>query len=85
MLVQEYRIISEEGVARDGLFVDRLLVGLVVGCIVGICIGISIIGFKVIDKNNEIKSIQSNNYVIPKSKAKGLYLQMPDGKLYKRQ
>ena len=85
MLVQEYRIISEEGVARDGFFVDRFVIGFIIGCLIGACIACIITGFTLVDKQNEIDSIHKHNYVIPKSKALGLYLQMPDGKLYKRQ
>lgn len=85
MLIQEHRLITEEGLSRDGVFVDRLVIGTIIGIIIGSCITVLLTGFKLVDKQNEIDLLHKNNYIIPKSKTLGLYLQMPDGKLYKRQ
>ena len=85
MLVQEYRIISEEGISRDGFFVDRFVIGLLIGFTIGLAVMAFVMWCELSIKQNNIDKIYKQNYIIPKAKTLGTYIQMPDGKLYKRQ
>lgn len=85
MLVQEYRIMKENGTSTDGFFIDRLLIGIVIGVACTIILLFPVMVGLVDVKEKEIQQIKNKNYLIPKSQALGTYLQMPDGKLYKKQ
>ena len=85
MLIQEYRIMKENGTSTDGFFVDRLLVGLLLGAVLTSIFSLFIMLAVVDVKEKEILQIKHNNYLIPKSQSLGTYIQMPDGKLYKKQ
>lgn len=85
MLVQEYRIMKENGTSTDGFFVDRLLVGLILGVVTASILWWLLLSVLINIKDTEIQGIKNRNYLIPKSQSLGTYLQMPDGKLYKKQ
>lgn len=77
--------IHDDGSAKNGYFIKEWFAGFILGTIVCSCINL---GFDLIGefaKAKKEENFKKQNYIIPKTSAKGLYLQLEDGKLYKKQ
>lgn len=77
--------VYEDGSTDNGYFIKEWFAGFILGTIVCslINLGFNLIGELASAKREE--TFKKQNYVIPKASAKGLYLQLEDGKLYKKQ
>lgn len=78
MMIKRANTIYEDGATDCGYFMREWLAGFIMGVIISVSILTAISGLVDI-------SMRENNYVIPKNKCRGLYLQLDDGRLYKEQ
>lgn len=78
MLIKRADSIYEDGTSDNGYFIRECVAGCIIGSIITftICFMFASVIWSV---------TKQNNYIIPKASAKGLYLQLEDGKLYKKQ
>ena len=77
-LIRKANTIDEEGSTTTGYFIDDMLCGFILGCVVTSLFAIFIFCC--------IKGcVQEENYIIPKKATKGSYIQLNDGKLWKKQ
>lgn len=78
MIVQKANTIHDDGSTTEGYFVDNYFCGMVAGAIfasiflIGLCCMI-------------YGCVKEENYIIPKKATKGMYIQLEDGKLWKKQ
>lgn len=83
--IRQANTIDDDGSTQAGYFIRDLQFGMIVGIITMFLINL---GFDMVELFiNSIKetNFKQENYVIPKKQAQGLYLQLEDGKLYKKQ
>lgn len=83
--IRQANTIDDDGSTQAGYFIRDLQFGMIVGMIT---VSLVHLGFDIvktfIDAIKE-SNFKQENYVIPKKQAQGLYLQLEDGKLYKKQ
>ena len=77
-LIRRANTIYEDGTTDNGYFIQEWVAGSILGIFISslLCL---------IFASALWASICDKNYIIPKASAKGLYLQLEDGKLYKKQ
>jgi len=74
--------IDDDGSQVNGYFIKEFMAGLIMGCVItNFVVSICNSYFD----NREKSQLYSQNYVIPKAKTRGLYIQLDDGRLYKEQ
>lgn len=74
--------IDDDGSQINGFFIKEFMAGLIIGSIVtNIILNVCNSYFE----HKQKQELYSQNYVLPKAKTKGLYIQLDDGRLYKEQ
>lgn len=78
MIISKASTIHDDGSTTDGYFVGNYYCGMIIGAIFAsiFLIGLFFMIYGI---------IKEENYIIPKKATKGIYLQLDDGKLWKKQ